>query len=151
MIIMIKKLTITFIFFIFLNINVMAQNIMPYTFWEEKTQEEKISFINGAYGAISVLKKHHKQEVKKQYIHKKNWVEPYYIQRFYDIADEYRSDEVGYNLKIIAMHMDALYANSDNYKLPIMEALRIVSLMQDGDNKRANLILLRAQKKYNNR
>ena len=89
--------------------------------------------------------------MKKQYIHNKNWVQPYYIQRFYDIADQYRSDEVGYNLKIIAMHMDALYANSDNFKLPIMEALRVVSLIQDGDKKRANLILLRAQKKYNNR
>ena len=148
---MIKNLIFTFIFFVFFNMNTMAQEKMPYIFWGKKTQEEKIAFINGAYGAISVLKKHHKQEVKKQYLHKNNWVEPYYIQRFYSIADEYMSNEVGYNLKIIAMHMDALYANSDNHKLPIMEALRIVSLMQDGDNKRANLILLRAQRKYNNR
>ena len=99
---------------------------------------------------IQKCKKHHKQEVKKQYFQNKNWIEPYYIERFYDIADEYMANEVGYNLKIIAMHMDALYENSDNYKLPIMEALRIVSLIQDGESKRANLILLRAQKKYNN-
>tara|TARA_B100001996_G_C18480516_1_gene523578 strand:- start:308 stop:751 length:444 start_codon:yes stop_codon:yes gene_type:complete len=147
---MLKKVTVIFIFFMFLNINVMGQETIPYIFWGEKSQEEKISFINGAYGAISVLKNHHKHEVKKQYLHNKKWVEPYYIQRFYDIADEYISDEIGYNLKIIAMHIDALYANSDNYNLPIMEALRIVSIMQDGDSKRANLILLRAQKKYNN-
>ena len=151
MIVMVKRINVTFIFFIFINIDTMAKETIPNIFWEKKTQEEKISFINGAYGAISVLKNHHKQEVKKQYIHNKNWVQPYYIQRFYDIADQYRSDEVGYNLKIIAMHMDALYANSDNFKLPIMEALRVVSLIQDGDKKRANLILLRAQKKYNNR
>ena len=82
-------------------------------------------------------------------MHDDNWVEPYYIERFYQIADEYLSDEVGYNLKIIAMHMDAFYTNSDNLKIPVMEALRVVSLMQDGERKTANARLLRAQQKHN--
>ena len=145
-----NKIRLVCISFIIMPVNLLANETTPYIFWKNKSQEEKISFINGAYGAISVLKKHHKQEVKKQYYQNKNWIEPYYIERFYDIADEYMANEVGYNLKIIAMHMDALYENSDNYKVPIMEALRIVSLIQDGESKRANLILLRAQKKYNN-
>ena len=46
------------------------------------------------------------------------------------------------------MHMDAFYTNSDNYNIPIMEALRIVSLIQDGDNQKANLRLLKAQRTY---
>ena len=95
------------------------------------------------------MKAHHKAEVRKQFIHADNWVEPYYIERFYDIADEYRSEEVGYNLKIIAMHMDAFYTNSDNLNIPVLEALRVVSLMQDGEQKTANVRLLRAQQKYN--
>jgi hypothetical protein len=95
------------------------------------------------------LKAHHKAEVRKQFIHDDNWVEPYYIERFYDIADEYRSEEVGYNLKILAMHMDAFYTNSDNLNIPVLEALRVVSLMQDGEQKTANVRLLRAQQKYN--
>ena len=144
-----KKITLVILFFIIPYAKIKSQNIPPNIFWENKSQKEKISFINGVYGTVSTLKNHHKQEVQKQYLHNKNWVEPYYIKRFYDIADEYRSNEVGYNLKIIALHMDAIYANSDNYKIPIMEALRIVSLMQDGENKRANLLLLRAQRKYN--
>ena len=82
-------------------------------------------------------------------MHNNNWVEPYYIQRFYDITDEYRSNEVGYNLKIIAMHMDAFYTNSDNSRIPVMESLRIVSLIQDGERDRANLRLLKAQRKHN--
>ena len=82
-------------------------------------------------------------------MHNDNWVEPYYIRRFYDIADEYRSNEVGYNLKIIAMHMDAFYTNSDNSRIPVMESLRIVSLIQDGERDRANLRLLKAQRKHN--
>ena len=38
--------------------------------------------------------------------------------------------------------------NSDNLNIPVMEALRIVSLMQDGENRTANTRLLRAQQKY---
>ena len=122
----------------------------PADFWNSYSQEEKVAFINGAYGAISKLKSHHKSEVKKQYIHDDNWVEPYYIERFYSIADEYLAQEIGYNIKIIALHIDAFYTNSDNLFIPTLEALRIVSLMQDGENGAANLRLLRAQQKFNN-
>ena len=120
----------------------------PAEFWIGYTQKEKIAFINGVYGTVSKLKSHHKTEVKKQYMHDDNWVEPYYIERFYQISDEYLANEIGYNLKIIALHMDAFYSNSDNLNIPVMEALRIVSLMQDGENRTANTRLLRAQQKY---
>jgi|TARA_B100001250_G_scaffold60273_1_gene46990 hypothetical protein len=134
--------------FIFLYPALYGQNTSPADFWIGNTQEEKIAFINGAYGAIAKMKSHHKSEVRKQYMHDDNWVEPYYIERFYQIADEYLSDEVGYNLKIIAMHMDAFYTNSDNLNIPVLEALRVVSLMQDGEKKTANARLLRAQQKH---
>ena len=130
-------------------ITIYGQNSTPAEFWIGYTQEEKIAFINGAYGTVAKLKAHHKTEVRKQYIHDDNWVEPYYIERFYQIADEYLANEVGYNLKIIALHMDAFYSNSDNLNIPVMEALRIVSLMQDGENRTANTRLLRAQQKHN--
>ena len=130
-------------------INIYGQNSTPAEFWIGYTQEEKIAFINGAYGTVAKLKAHHKTEVRKQYMHDDNWVEPYYIERFYQIADEYLANEVGYNLKIIALHMDAFYSNSDNLNIPVMEALRIVSLMQDGENRIANTRLLRAQQKHN--
>ena len=85
-----------------------------------------------------------------KYLHYKNWVEPYYIERFYEIVDEYISDKVGYNLIIIASHMDAFYSNSDNFNIPLLDALRIVSLVQDEEKKKANMRLLRFQQKYNN-
>ena len=134
-----------FLFFTFL----LAQDPTPSDFWKGYSKKERIAFINGAYGAIAKLKAHHKAEVQKQFIHDDNWVEPYYIERFYDIADEYRSEEVGYNIKILAMHMDAFYTNSDNLNIPVLEALRVVSLMQDGEQKKANVRLLRAQQKNN--
>ena len=121
---------------------------LPSEFWLDLTEPEKLSFVNGAYGAISLLKKSHRDEVAKQYLHDKNWIQPYYIERFYNIADEYVSDEAGYNLSIIIMHMDALYANSDNQKIPVLEAMRVVSLMQDGLSDKANLRLLQLQRKY---
>ncbi|MBI88864.1 MAG: hypothetical protein CMG60_02150 [Candidatus Marinimicrobia bacterium] len=124
------------------------QSSIPADFWNGYTQKEKIAFINGVYGTVAKIKAHHKTEVRKQFIYDDNWVEPYYIERFYEIADEYLSEEVGYNINIIAMHMDAFYSNSDNYNIPVLEALRVVSLIQDGQKKTANLRLLRAQKKY---
>ena len=122
----------------------------PADFWKDYSIDEKIAFINGAYGAVAKLKSHHKSEVRKQYVHDDNWVEPYYIERFYNIADEYISKEVGYNIKVVALHIDAFYSNSDNTKIPLMQALRIVSLMQDGEVEAANLRLLRAQQKHTN-
>ena len=120
----------------------------PSSFWISLSNKEKISFINGTYSALSVLKKKHKDEVAKQYLNDKNWIQPYYIDRYYSIIDEYHSDQVGYDLKIIALHVDALYANSDNLNIPIMEAIKVVSLMQDGDREKANLRLLQLQRKY---
>ena len=137
---------ITLFFFISF---IFGQESKPYEFWNQYDQKEKIAFINGAYGAIAKLKAHHKVEVRKQYLHDDNWVEPYYIERYYDITDEYLSKEVGYNIKIIALHLDAFYTNSDNLNIPIMESLRIVSLMQDGEQKTANVRLLKAQQRYN--
>ena len=133
----------------FFSINGQTLNkILPSDFWSSLSDSEKLSFVNGAYSGISILKKSHKDEVAKQYLHDKNWIQPYYIERFYDIADEYLSEEAGYNLSIIVMHMDALYANSDNQKIPVLEAMRVVSLMQDGVRDKANLRLLQLQRKY---
>ena len=81
---------------------------------------------------MSVLKNEHKKEVAKQYLHDKNWIEPYYIERYYSVIEEYHSEKVGYDIQIITMHMDAFYANSDNLNIPIMDALKVVSLIQDG-------------------
>ena len=143
-----KKISVTYFTVSFIFCQVSTQNQLSIDFWTGLSEPEKISFVNGAYGTISLLKKHHQHEVRKQYLHDKNWVQPYYIERFYDIADEYRSEEAGYNLKIIVMHMNALYSNSDNIKIPILEAMRIVSLMQDGYRDKANIRLLQSQKKY---
>ena len=125
-----------------------SQNRLPAEFWNQYDKDQKIAFINGAYGAISKIKSHHKLEVKKQYLNYKNWVQPYYIERFYEISDEYISEKVGYDLSLIASHMDAFYSNSDNSNIPVMDALRVVSLVQDNENKKANIRLLRYQQKY---
>ena len=138
------------IIFILVQISLSQSEIKqsPSSFWISLSNKEKISFINGTYSALSVLKKKHKDEVAKQYLHDKNWIQPYYIDRYYSIIDEYHSEQVGYDLKIIALHVDALYANSDNSNIPILEAIKIVSLIQDGDREKANLRLLQLQRKY---
>ena len=142
----------TIIYSILLSVNFLigqAQSTKsPSEFWFSLSSKEKISFINGAYSALSVLKKKHKEEVAKQYLNDINWIEPYYIERYYSLIDEYYSEFVGYDLQLITMHMDALYTNSDNINIPVLEAMKVVSLMQDGNRKKANLRLLQLQRKY---
>ena len=142
----------TIIYSILLSVNLLigqAQSTKsPSEFWSYLSLKEKISFVNGAYSALSVLKKKHKEEVAKQYLNDRNWIEPYYIERYYSLIDEYSSEFVGYDLQLITMHMDALYTNSDNINIPVLEAMKVVSLMQDGKRKKANLRLLQLQRKY---
>jgi len=49
---------------------------------------------------------------------------------------------------IIAKAMDAFYSNYDNTVIPLLEGLRIVSLAQDGQTEKADIYLLKAQKRY---
>ena len=51
-------------------------------------------------------------------------------------------------MEIVADAMDALYSNFDNGAIPILEAIRIVSLSQDGKTEKADIYLLKAQKRY---
>ena len=67
------------------------KNEYPSSFWLSLSAKEKISFVNGAYSAMSVLKNEHKKEVAKQYLHDKKWIEPYYIERYYSVIEEYHS------------------------------------------------------------
>ena len=142
----------TIIYSILLSVNLLigqAQSTKsPSEFWSSLSLKEKISFVNGAYSALSVLKKKHKEEVAKQYLNDRNWIEPYYIERYYSLIDEYSSEFVGYDLQLITMHMDALYTNSDNINIPVLEAMKVVSLIQDGKRKKANLRLLQLQRQY---
>ena len=134
---------------VFTSILLSAKETTPAEFWSSYNKAEKIAFVNGSFGAFSKIKSHHKSEVRKQYMHDDNWREPYFIERFYNIIDEYIAKEIGYNLEIIVMHLDAFYTNSDNINIPILEALRIVSLIQDGEKKIANTRLLKSQQKHN--
>ena len=127
---------------------VMGQERTPAMYWQSLEMIEKVAFINGVYSGGAKLKYHHKQEVKKQYNQDPSWVEPYYIERFYEIIDEHRSKKAGYDVELIAKALDALYSNYDNTEIPLLEALRIVSLAQDEKTEKADLYLLKAQKRY---
>ncbi|MGY8780917.1 MAG: hypothetical protein ACKVJJ_04560, partial [Fidelibacterota bacterium] len=61
---------------------------------------------------------------------------------------EHRSQEAGYEVDVVAKGLDAFYSNYDNTAIPLLEALRIVSLTQDGKTEKADLYLLKAQKRY---
>ncbi len=125
-----------------------AQEITPAQYWQSLSDSEKVAFVNGAYAMASRLKVHHEHEVNQQYYRDPNWIQPYYIERFYEIVEEHIAKEVGTHLEIITQAMDALYSNYDNRRIPVIEALRIVSVAQDGDGAKGNLLLLQAQRKY---
>jgi len=136
-----------FIFIILFGL-LFGQDRSPADYWNDLNDAEKISFVNGAYAAASAMKMHHKHQVKQQYIGNDNWIQPYYMDRYYEIIDEHISKYVEGNIDLIAKAIDAFYSNSDNADIPVIEAMRIVSMAQDGENKKANLYLLKAQRKY---
>jgi hypothetical protein len=136
------------IILLLLLITLSAQERTPSDFWYGMNMEEKISFVNGVYAASSAIKSHHQHQVKEQYLGDDNWVRPYYIDRFYEIVDEHISKEVDSHLDIIVLAVDALYSNSDNANIPVVEAIRIVSMVQDGHDQKANLYLLKAQQRF---
>ena len=92
---------IFFIWIIFVSI-ISGQSEAPADYWTKLSQGEKVAFVNGAYGGIARMKLHHEKEVQKQYMSNPYWVQPYYINRFYDIVDEHISQGVTYDLNIIA-------------------------------------------------
>ena len=140
---MIKRI----ILFIFLISLVLGQKRSPAKYWESLEFKEKVAFVNGVYAAGAKFKFHHKQEVKKQFNQDPNWVEPYYIERFYEIIDEHRAKKAGYQVNLIAQALDAFYSNYDNTAIPLLEAVRIVSLAQDEETEKADFILIKGTKK----
>ncbi len=127
---------------------IYAQDNTPAEYWDSLIDSEKLAFVNGAYTAISRMKLIHMEEVKMQYGHDPYWREPYFVERYYEILDQHISDGVGYNIDIIVQAIDALYANYDNTRIPLIAALRIVSTAQDGDRQKADVLLLKAQRQY---
>ena len=125
-----------------------AQERTPADFWYGMEEIEKVSFVNGAYSATSAMKLHHQHQVKEQYVGNDSWVRPYFIDRYYEIVDEHISTNVKGHIDIISKAMDAFYSNSDNANIPVIEAIRIVSMVQDDKDKKANLYLMKAQRKY---
>ena len=125
-----------------------AQNTAPADYWNSLEEKTKIAFVNGVYASTAAIKSYHKRQVREQYLHHTGWIQPYYIERFYDILNEHVSTKVGYDLGLITAHMDALYSNYDNRNIPLVKAIRIVSVDQDGAREKANLLLLKAQRKY---
>ena len=65
-----------------------------------------------------------------------------------NLINEHRSKKAGYDVSVIAKALDAFYSNYDNIQIPLLEALRIVSLAQDSKTEKADLYLLKAQKRY---
>ena len=141
---MIKKIIVLLFCFTF----ILGQKKSPASYWESLEMKEKVAFINGVYATGAKLKYHHKQEINKQYNQNPGWVEPYFVERFYEIINEHRSKKTGYDVSVIAKVLDAFYSNYDNMQIPLLEALRIVSLAQDGKTEKADLYLLKAQKRY---
>ena len=127
---------------------VFSQKKSPASYWESLKVDEKTAFINGVYATGAKLKYHHKQEINKQYNQNPSWVEPYFVERFYEIIDEHRSRKAGYDVSIIAKALDAFYSNYVNTQIPLLEGLRIVSLAQDDKTEKADLYLIKAQKRY---
>ena len=95
---MIKKV----VFLIFCFTMAFGQKKSPASYWESLKVNEKAAFINGVYATGAKLKYHHKQEINKQYNQNPGWIEPYFVERFYEIIDEHRSRKAGYDVSAVS-------------------------------------------------
>ena len=98
---MIKKI----ILLLFCFALILGQKKSPASYWESLEMKEKVAFINGVYATGAKLKYHHKQEINKQYNQNPGWVEPYFVERFYEIINEHRSKKAGYDVTVSYTHL----------------------------------------------
>ncbi|MBC8174271.1 MAG: hypothetical protein H8E82_01245 [Candidatus Marinimicrobia bacterium] len=140
-----KKITVTFIL-LFMIIPLTAQNQYESDFWLSLDMKEKVIFLQGVYKGLTKGLVVMENEVKRQEANDPFWRSPFVLENSAATLNEYFSEKIGYDYEQIAVLLDLFYSNSDNTHIDLMYALRVIMLHQDGEQHRANELLLIKQK-----
>jgi len=137
-------------FLLFLSLfcfNVVISEENPnFSFWSELAFDQKTNFIKGYYLGLSRSLKTLQNEATRMRRQDKFWSPPFSHENSAKRMLEFFSDPMPDYFEIVKM-IDALYESSDNHHISIESSLHILMLHRSGKEKKANILLLREQKK----
>ena len=148
MVLRVNKIKIAlFIFFIISQI-LPGQPDSDREFWQSLNEQEKVIFLQGIYAGLSKGLDVIGEEAARQKARDPFWTPPFALENSTNRLKEYYSEKIGFDYTTIAKLLDAFYSNPDNAHIDILYALRVLMLYQNGQQRRANELLLLKQKEF---
>tara|TARA_Y100000590_G_scaffold430793_1_gene544858 strand:+ start:17124 stop:17582 length:459 start_codon:yes stop_codon:yes gene_type:complete len=117
-----------------------------YAFWSSLEDDKKVSFVQGYYTGLARGMKILKQEATRMRRQDKFWSPPFSHENSAKRMSEFFTDPMPEYSEIAGM-VDALYESPDNHHIVLETAIHILMLHHGGEEKRANTLLLREQKR----
>ena len=111
--------------------------------WISMKKNEKLFFLEGFFVSQITLNKYLQDAIKYDSSGDPYWQKPFVLVMYEQNLKEFSSSKIGTNTTKISDYLDAFYQDSQNIKIPIVEAIRIISLRADGNNERADWFILK--------
>ena len=111
--------------------------------WISMKKNEKLFFLEGFFVSQITLNKYLQDAIKYDSSGDPYWQKPFVLVMYEQNLKEFSSSKIGINTIKISDYLDAFYQDSKNIKIPIVEAIRIISLRADGNNERADWFILK--------
>ena len=111
--------------------------------WISMEKNEKLFFLEGFFVSQITLNKYLQDAIKYDSSGDPYWQKPFVLVMYEQNLKEFSSSKIGINTIKISDYLDAFYQDSQNIKIPIVEAIRIISLRADGNNERADWFILK--------
>ena len=111
--------------------------------WISMKKNEKLFFLEGFFVSQITLNKYLQDAIKYDSSGDPYWQKPFVLVMYEQNLKEFSSSKIGINTIKISDYLDAFYQDSQNIKIPIVEAIRIISLRADGNNERAGWFILK--------
>lgn len=115
-----------------------------WTRWEEGP---KIAYLAGFYAGLKADAAIFGQAERDHPLRKPTERNPASVERYKVERREYYARSLKYDFKMICKLLDVFYTDPDNLLIPVPEAIRIITLREDGNHERADFLLMRERRK----
>ena len=103
-------------------------------------------FLKGFYSSQLILNNHLKNAIQYESDGDPYWKKPFVLVIYEQNMKEFTSVKIGINTDELSDRLDAFYGELDNKIITVIEAIRIVCLRADGDNERADWLVLKSRR-----
>lgn len=115
-----------------------------WTRWEES---RKIAYLGGFYAGLKADAAIFGQAERDHPFRKSVERNPASVDRYKSERREFYARKLKYDFNMIRKLLDVFYTDPDNLLIPVPEAIRIITLREDGNSERADFLLLRERRK----